>query len=1061
MGDSEEKIEYTPEEQAEIDRVIEKIPVTPVPRQKGLAQMSAGEPAEPGPAEDEMEYGSEPAGEEYYEEVPEAAEDVVDVTDLIQEVEEPSLEGEAAPRRRPPLEEEEAFPIEVSEIAEGPEFEERPPRREAAEELPAGEEIPDRREARSTLDELDEIVESGETAIERPEFEEAFPPEGKELSDEFPVETASPEDLQAAGGDVSFKSDAGADLPDLSDIDLSEPTELQEADLGELPAVDLEDISAAGFEEPAAASKKAGGEAGRPVSPIEDMDASFGDIGDISSMDLEESQEPEPPKKTERRRPAMEEPDTDILSGLGDMERVDEVVKTEKMPVFEEEEEEAPRRGRREPEQEAGEEGVELSDRELKKLKTAILMYNPALRREIRDTILNDRLSAKDTRQLIDLIITGKPEDNVHRFLEKKLGKTIDLSAGEEAAGGGRRVISTRSEYTKAGIERQKRLLKVTRIFGIAAAVTFVLTITLYQFVYKPLMARSKIRDGVALIRRPGIPALEKRRDFENAEKIFREVDEDYVKDYIPGYNAYARAYFDVKEYEFSYLKLKKAFEIAPANVETLNNLGYLYSRIPEDYYERHYEDLWPPDKEKKGRAEQRLDIAIRFYRYSLTRDPKNVTAMYGIGNTYMYQGRFFEARQYYENILKVDRSSVVGYSGLLNLFIERDNFVEVVTTHTTIKEKRMLSDLDSALLAKLAWYYLGKKRSDRVNIRIDYGAQSQSLRDISDNPYPVVRSVLNVLAEKDGDYPPLYVHKAKLAQAEGNYRLMKEFVKMAISKEPNYFAAQHLLGEYHYLVNEPVEAYRSFKNAIKAYENPPAFTLNDFYQETESIGRSYAMIGNVFYYYFDKVRARYKYADDIEESAVDDEMERKANNSIAQEYYEKAVELGDNTPETLYNLGRLYYLKGLYEKALEKWLVLYDDFISKPELMFALGNAFYRMNNYESSKGEYLRLISVFEEEAQRIPHATEEKTDHIKIMQTLSSAYNNLGAIYQMQGNTVKSNLCYWRSIEYATRINRENEFARVNLGRSIRTDRQEIVPLLDEELPFGLDVYRRQQQ
>jgi hypothetical protein len=232
-------------------------------------------------------------------------------------------------------------------------------------------------------------------------------------------------------------------------------------------------------------------------------------------------------------------------------------------------------------------------------------MYNSVLRKEIRDTILNDRLSTKDTRQLVDLIITGKPEDNVHRFLEKKLGKTIDLSAGEAAPGGARRVISTRSEYTRAGIERQKKLLKVTRIFAIAAAVTFVLTITLYQFVYKPLMARSKIREGVALIRRPGIPALEKRRDFENAEKIFREVDEDYVKDYIPGYNAYARAYFDVKEYEFSYLKLKKAFEIAPANVETLNNLGYLYSRIPEDYYERTTKISGRPIRKKRG-GEQR-----------------------------------------------------------------------------------------------------------------------------------------------------------------------------------------------------------------------------------------------------------------------------------------------------------------------------------------------------------------------------------------------------------------------------------------------------------------------
>jgi tetratricopeptide (TPR) repeat protein len=234
---------------------------------------------------------------------------------------------------------------------------------------------------------------------------------------------------------------------------------------------------------------------------------------------------------------------------------------------------------------------------------------------------------------------------------------------------------------------------------------------------------------------------------------------------------------------------------------------------------------------------------------------------------------------------------------------------------------------------------------------------------------------------------------------------------------------------------------------------------FNDFYQETETLGNTYAMMGNIFYYYFDKVRARYKNADELEDSVVDDDRERRANNGIAQEYYEKAEESGEKSPELFYNLGRLYYLKGLYTKSLEKWLNLYDDFISKPELMFALGNAFYHLNNLESSKGEYLRLISLYEREAEDVAMPTEAKVRHLKLFETLSAAYNNLGAVYQLQGNSVKSNLCFWRSIEFAKRINRENEYARVNLNRSFKSDRDDLVPLLDEELPFGLDVYREE--
>jgi tetratricopeptide (TPR) repeat protein len=212
-----------------------------------------------------------------------------------------------------------------------------------------------------------------------------------------------------------------------------------------------------------------------------------------------------------------------------------------------------------------------------------------------------------------------------------------------------------------------------------------------------------------------------------------------------------------------------------------------------------------------------------------------------------------------------------------------------------------------------------------------------------------------------------------------------------------------------------------------------------------------------VFYYYFDKVRSRFRHSDELEEVVVDSELEKKANDGIAQQYYEKAVAMGDKSSEVFYNLGRLYYVRGLHNKALEMWLNLYDDFIARPELMIALGNAFFRMNNLESSKGEYLRLISVLERETEEIQAPNPRKTEHLKLYHTLSSAYNNLGAIYQLQGNEVKSNLCYWRSIEYSKQLEKENEYARVNMARSFRERREAVMPLLDDEIPFSMDVYR----
>ncbi len=1037
MGDSEGKIEYTPAELAEIDKVLGVLPLDELPRGKAVA--AAQEPPERETPAGEVDEFVDLGEEEPVAARSEEPEELVDVTDLIQEVPE-----EGAPARGARADDLDILSAEGG-LAEVPEIDTGEPavvpeeHLESVEELPSLEELPSFEEEKPAARPARATKKEPETLSTLDELEAL-------TADEVPGETPGEEGLsEEPSMDVSMDRGAAADVPDLSDMSLDSKADIPEASVEEIPEIDLDTIPDAGST--AAATEPAGFDAGG----IDDIQ--LDDLSMAPSGELEEVTDLDRPARERRRDTVVEDLDTGpVIKGIDEIE---EVAETVEMPEVEEEPA-PPKKPSRpgKPAAAAAEGETELSDRDLRKLKTAVSLYHPNLRKAITEAIVDEMLPPKEQRQLVDMIITSKPEDNVQRFLEKKLGRTIDTSQRVEIPG--RKVLTSRVEYTREGMERQKQLLKFSKVFGVAALVTCVITVLLFQFVYKPAMAKKRIREGVALIRKPGVPPYQRSQDFQEAERLFRIVDEDYAKDYIPGYNAYARAYFDVKEYEYSYQKLKTAYEIKPGAVETLNNLGYFYARIPEDYYQARYASLVPPDKKEPTR-DSRLDIAIRFYNHALTREPSNITALYGIGNTYMYQGRYFEARQYFENILKHDRDSVVGHSGLLNLFIERDSFQEVATLHSRIKDRDILEDLEPALLAKLAWYYLSKKRTDAVNIRVDYGAQAGRFRDLADNPYPVVRSVLGTLADRHPEYPPLYVHKALLSRDTGNLKMMREYLELAVEKEPSYFGAHHLMGEYHLLVKEPVDAYREFKAALKAYQSPPDFTTSDFYKETESVARTYGLMGNVFYYYFDKVRSRFRHSDELEEVVVDSELEKKANDGIAQQYYEKAVAMGDKSSEVFYNLGRLYYVRGLHNKALEMWLNLYDDFIARPELMIALGNAFFRMNNLESSKGEYLRLISVLERETEEIQAPNPRKTEHLKLYHTLSSAYNNLGAIYQLQGNEVKSNLCYWRSIEYSKQLEKENEYARVNMARSFRERREAVMPLLDDEIPFSMDVYR----
>ncbi len=1032
MGDSEKNIEYTPDELAEIEEVFNAISAIEMPRRKSAQAVLEASPSA-GEGIESLDEISEPGSEE--EAPPE--EEIVDITADIEEIPEDEgtvrLEASDLSAEELPAEIGEVPEIDTGEPAVLPESAKAD---ELLEEVTGFEETPEKMppsrpprepktEEATTLDELEAL-----TADETPAGSE-------QLSGEVSIGGEGMPEVEVAH-ELSLEGTSVEDVPDFSDMSIQKTEAIQTASDEEIPAIDLESIPDTGAETVSAPH-------------VDDLGADDIDIDTFREA-------PPKPKVSEKPAPArqaaqtVEIEDIDMGPSIRGMDEISEVADTMEAPAVEEEEEKPKRKVREAPAPEKDE--LDLSDRELKKLKTAVSLYHPNLRKAVIQSIVDDLISPKDQRQLVDMIIGSKPEDNIRRFLEKKLGRTIDISS--IAAEAGRKVLTSRAEYTHEGMERQKQLLKYTKIFGAAALVTCVIVVLLFQFVYKPAMAKRKIREGVALIREPGIPPYQRVKNFEAAERIFKIVDQDYVENYIPGYNAYARAYFDVKEYAFSYQKLKKAFELKPGNIETLNNLGYYYSRVPEKYYQDNYRTIIPPDKKEPDTA-SRLDVAIRFYNYALLREPDNVTALYGIGNTYMFQERYFEARKYYEDILKGDRDSVVGNSGLLNLFIERDDFPETVTLHARLKDRDILENLDPALLAKLAWYYLSKKTTAKLNVRVDYGLKSSRFTDLADNPYPAVRDILSVLADRHPEYPPLYLHKALFARDTGNYKLMREYLEIAVKKEPNYYGAHHLLGEYHLIVKEPADAYRELKTALKTYQSPPEFTFNDFYKETEALGRTYALLGNVFYYYYDKVRSRFRYADELEEVVIDSELEKKANDGIAQEYYEKAITEGDKSSEVFYNLGRLFYIRGLYNKALEMWLNLYDDFIAKPELMLALGNAFYRMNNFESGKGEYLRLISVLENVIEDVPVPSISKIEDVKLYRSLSSAYNNLGVIYQLQGNEVKANLCYWRSIDFAKRIDRENEYARVNMTRSFKERKEEIVPLLDDDIPFSLNVYR----
>lgn len=923
-------------------------------------------------------------------------------------------------------------------------------------------------------EEIEDITESitdldSETASET---EEILPLSDSDLSfidessdepefEDMPDIEAPSEKAKKGADTFSLEKDDDFDIPDLDDIPVSDSADIQEAVSEDIPDIDLSDLDLGSepekeYSETDEISDDTFGDLDEPdighdIQPsdtMSEMDSFTDDFGDID--EVPDAFDDTPPAKNIERE---EEGGRDFIDDTHE----EETLTIEPLDDdFSDHTEsyEAPPSGK----SKSSSPEMELSEKDVARLKKAIILFNPGIRQAIRETVINDLLPPLDMKRLVDMIITGKSEDSIHKFLEKKLKTRIDLV--DETAPR-RKVLTSRPEYSLEGRERQKKLLKATSIFGVSVIVAFLFTIVSYQFVYKPYMAKKLIREGVALIINSGLKGerFNRKNNYDEAERLFREVDDEYIKDFLYGYNEYARAYLINKDYAESLEKLNKAYSIDKTNVDTLNNLGYFYAKTSNEYFETLKPNIqkwyFASAKEMQG-INSTLDLAITFYRRALLVDNENINALVGIGNAYFYQGQYLKAKKYYEDILRVDPDSVVGYSGLLNLYIERDSFPLTATIHAELREKDMLSELPSPLLSKLAGYYLDKNAKGDSNVRIDYGVTTPRLIDSNDSTDPAIMEVLHALNDRDPDYPQLQIQFARYHLAKQNYIVMDRYLDKALSLAPKYYSALHLKGEYYYQTKEPVKAYKYLKEALENYGDQPEFTRDEFYKETENPGKTNMYLGNIFYYFFDKVKSR---EGALDEEIADNEIEKMENYSFAQKFYTDALNYNYTSSELYYNMGRIYYLKGEYSLALNFWLHLYDDFVKSPELMLSLGNAFYNSGNgagpgnYEAAKGEYLKLISVMEYEADKIRSVDLSKPSHVKLFQTLSSAYNNLGAVYQNTGEYQKRDLAYWKAIDYGQKMNQENEYARVNLARSGR----DAEPLLDKWIPFSIDIYR----
>ncbi len=414
----------------------------------------------------------------------------------------------------------------------------------------------------------------------------------------------------------------------------------------------------------------------------------------------------------------------------------------------------------------------DISDEELKALRSRLWEFPKELRKRIIGAIIEDKMSYEDTRELVSDIIGGDPASTIEKELNKKVGDYNPELKGEK---GSSRTVATRPSYTEAGRRRQAQLMHYTRIGALAALAFIILTTVSYYSLIKPFLYQNIIDDGKEIIMEKGCRGKER----EEAEKFFKKSLE-YYPEGIDSFLQFGDAYKRKGCYDFAFEKfygrleipgngqkirwnemeivsgkeIWKNTEIVPiikwADMEknlvrvdaipfrlvehgayTITHLkqGKDYARVLLALGDFHTN---PVNRFKESDYKNNL-LGINYYQRILTFQPQMPLfsgdeyiskAVLGIGNVYYYQRDYYKSLDYFEKIIRNDPYDINGQSGvihnLIKIYQKTNDPRLLLQQHSLIKHRLKIEEkLPIHTLARLASFYIDLPVSN--DLRIQY----------------------------------------------------------------------------------------------------------------------------------------------------------------------------------------------------------------------------------------------------------------------------------------------------------------------------------------------------
>lgn len=504
-------------------------------------------------------------------------------------------------------------------------------------------------------------------------------------------------------------------------------------------------------------------------------------------------------------------------------------------------------------------------------------------------------------------------------------------------------------------------------------------------------------------------------------------------------------------------------------DIDTYIALGNFHS-----FHRRDFIEVPPGSNRKKYKNDP---LAIEYFKRVFTDggDPDNIDATAGIARIFYNKQEFGTAVKYYNDIIEKFPKNPIGHGGILSTYIEmwkRDNNPQYVLNHH--RQVRNALDIEDELslfvLAKLASFYIDLD-SEEVRIKYNINPEDQVTgMEIDDN----VEYLLNIAYGKEGGskFAEGYYQRARfyLKQKEAA-RALKQ-LELASTYDVRHYLAVLLMAEYYIYTedyDEAVKLLRESDTRYTLYRDRLGERDEDETLLEGSPGRISFNLGKIQFLESaglnktDNIRefpGRKIYPERSIGTLSFEEKERRNGLYSARESLLTALDRNiSKDPKILrecyYFLGWIDYTHGDFTQSLDFWAELpEDDIYNNPTLLLGKGNAFYYTRQYNAALGNYLKLKDDYEMKEQTLGRIDTENSDHREIYETLTSVYNNIGAVYEKKQDTINALKYYWKAMETARKIGSVSEIATSNKDLVFARSKLDREPLLEDWLPPTLD-------